>query len=68
MSDDISVRYISAEFERSLSAFCNWSLEKDEQGKYIDKNTQYAWSEYLRINYLNVLGHGHDSKNPCCIK
>lgn len=44
---------LSAEFEKSLSAFCNWSLEKDKQGKYIDKNTQYAWREYLRINYLN---------------
>lgn len=57
-----------AEFEKSLSAFCNWSLEKDKHGKYIDENTQYAWSEYLRINYLKRLGHGYDSKNPCCIK
>ncbi|EJR9175598.1 hypothetical protein N1A38_004653 [Salmonella enterica] len=43
------------DFEKSLSAFCNWSLIKDKHGKYIDKNTQYAWSEYLRINYINTL-------------
>lgn len=65
MPDD---KYLSAEFENSLRAFCNWSLEKDEQGKYIDKNTQYAWSEYLRINYLSVLEHDYDSKDTCCIK
>ncbi|ECS6705662.1 hypothetical protein B9U12_21960 [Salmonella enterica] len=64
----VNDKNLSAEFEKSLSAFCNWSLEKDEQGKYIDKNTQYAWSEYLRINYLNFLEHGYDSKNLCCIK
>lgn len=39
----VNYKNLSAEFEKSLSAFCNWSLEKDEQGKYIDKNTQYAW-------------------------
>lgn len=65
MPDD---KNISAEFEKSLSAFCNWSMEKDKQGKYIDKNTQYAWGEYLRINYLSVLEQGYDSKNTCCIK
>lgn len=59
---------LSAEFEKTLSAFCNWSLEKDVQGKYIDKNTQYAWGEYLRINCLSVLDHNYDSKNTCCIK
>lgn len=46
---------LTEQFEKSLSAFCNWSLEKDKHGKYIDKNTQYAWSEYLRINYSNTL-------------
>ncbi|EJT6241168.1 hypothetical protein N3M35_004486 [Salmonella enterica] len=55
MSDDKNVKNISAVFEKSLSAFCNWSLEKDKCGKYIDENTQYAWSEYLRINYINTL-------------
>ncbi|EBV4421843.1 hypothetical protein DOW43_18570 [Salmonella enterica subsp. enterica serovar Napoli] len=55
MSDDKNVQTISADFEKSLSAFCNWSLEKDKYGKYIDKNTQYAWSEYLRINCLNEI-------------
>ncbi|ECF6943213.1 hypothetical protein XX71_24345 [Salmonella enterica subsp. enterica] len=55
MSDDKNVQTISADFEKSLSAFCNWSLKKDKYGKYIDKNTQYAWSEYLRINCLNEI-------------
>lgn len=50
-------KVLAAEFEKSLSAFCNWSLEKDSQGKYLDKNTQYALSEYQRINYLNVINH-----------
>lgn len=61
-------KILATDFEKSLSAFCNWSLEKDKQGKYIDKNTQYAWSEYLRINYMSVLGHGYDNKNPRGIK
>ncbi|ELS9673841.1 hypothetical protein R6029_004394 [Salmonella enterica] len=68
MFDNINDKYLAADFEKSLSVFCNWSLEKDEQGKYIDKNTQYAWGEYLRINCLNVLGHGYNSKEPRCIK
>ncbi|EKO6768096.1 hypothetical protein P0Z49_004545 [Salmonella enterica] len=55
MSDDKNVQNLSVDFEKSLSAFCNWSLEKDKHGKYIDKNTQYAWSEYLRINCLNEI-------------
>ncbi|EAY1247454.1 hypothetical protein C1L07_004637 [Salmonella enterica subsp. enterica serovar Anatum] len=55
MSDDKNVQNLSVDFEKSLSAFCNWSLEKDKYGKYIDKNTQYAWSEYLRINCLNEI-------------
>ncbi|EDQ6177426.1 hypothetical protein S547_004538 [Salmonella enterica subsp. enterica serovar Minnesota] len=55
MSDDKNVQNLSVDFEKSLSAFCNWSLEKDKHGKYIDKNTQYAWSEYLRINFLNEI-------------
>ncbi len=46
---------LTEQFEKSLSAFCNWSLEKDKYGKYVDKNTQYAWSEYLRINCLNEI-------------
>jgi hypothetical protein len=41
------------EFEKSISAFCNWSLEKNSQGKYIDNNTQYAWEEFFRINCQN---------------
>ncbi len=55
MSDDKNIQNLSVDFEKSLSAFCNWSLEKDKHGKYIDKNTQYAWSEYLRINCLNEI-------------
>ncbi|EHD3612571.1 hypothetical protein JQ903_004510 [Salmonella enterica] len=55
MSDDKNVQNLSVDFEKSLSAFCNWSLEKDKHDKYIDKNTQYAWSEYLRINFLNEI-------------
>ncbi|ELF8343435.1 hypothetical protein RA377_004388 [Salmonella enterica] len=55
MSDDKNVQNLSVDFEKSLSAFCNWSVEKDKHGKYIDKNTQYAWSEYLRINCLNEI-------------
>ncbi|EBN0776146.1 hypothetical protein B5Q37_23910 [Salmonella enterica] len=52
MDVDFSLEQYRVNFERSLRAFCNWSLEKDKHGKYIDKNTQYAWSEYLRINCL----------------
>ncbi|WP_152929760.1 MULTISPECIES: hypothetical protein [Serratia] len=54
---NVDHKVLAVEFEKSLSAFCNWGLEKDSQGKYLDKNTQYAWSEYKRIKYLNVINH-----------
>ncbi|MBJ9635476.1 hypothetical protein I5532_22845 [Citrobacter freundii] len=68
MFDDENVQTLSADFEKSLSAFCNWSLDKDKHGKYIDNNTQYAWSEYLIINVMSVLGHNYGSENTYCIK
>lgn len=46
-------RFLNIEFEKILNRSLHLgqlSLEKDNKGNYIDKNTQYAWKQYLKIN------------------
>lgn len=60
----VSNESLRVEFENTLSDSAGLSLlslEKDNQGDYFDKNTQYAWKEYLRINCLNFLNHRRKS-------
>lgn len=56
----VSNASLNIEFENALSdssGLSMLSLERDNQGNYLDKNTQYAWQEYLRINHINFFNY-----------
>ncbi|HCT4409045.1 hypothetical protein L7O55_19040 [Escherichia coli] len=41
------------EFESIFNSSTDLPLDKNSEGNYLSGEVQYAWKEYLKINYLS---------------